>query len=217
MSNTQRIISCIEKQSIGSIVDYEYFTKSIKANNISRASLRKTISRIAQKGMIKRLDEGKYKVLNNKRIRIFVYGSLMRNCINHKIIKDDATFLCTAKTVKKFAMFQANYGNFPRLVETDSKYAKHIHGEIYDLFSTDLLKKLDQFEGFEYTRKKIKIQTSDGNIQTVFVYVNQYARFPHNVPLLERWLEKKVTINKTAVIDNLRKKIAEERKIKSAS
>lgn len=212
MSNTQVIINYIQKQSIGSIVSYESFEKDIKSVHIPRNSLRKTVSRIAQKGMIKRVHDGGYKVISNKRIKIFVYGSLKRKCSNHKLLKDHATFIGAAKTIKKFAMYKAKYGNFPRLVETKSNSAKQVYGEIYEIYNPEFLTQLDQFEGLEYERIKIKVETATNEIKTVETYVSPYGRLPdENVELLERWKEKKIKINKSQIIDRLYMKIAKER------
>lgn len=196
MSNIEICISFIEKQSIGAIVNYKQFEKSSDKVPVKQTTIRKSFSRLVQKGMLKRVDDGAYKIMSNKRFRVFVYGSLKRKCINHGVIKDNATFISTAISVKKYAMFKAEYGNFPRLVKTNSKNAKHVHGEIYDVYNENFLRQLDQFEGYRYKRTKIKVQLSSGKIEVVNAYVNEYEHVPRNVILLEKWKDEKSSVKK---------------------
>lgn len=217
MSNTQEIISYIQKQSIGSIVSYDSFEKDIRNIRIPRNSLRKTVSRVVQKGMIERMNCGEFKVLSNTSIKIFVYGSLKRRCSNHTLLKENATFLGTATTIKRFAMYKARYGNFPRLIETKSKYAKQICGEIYEIYNPSFLEKLDHFEGLEYERVKIKVKTSTDRIKIVEAYVNHYGQLPDDVEFLEKWEERKITIDKNKIINSLYAKISIERRLDGVS
>ena len=215
MSNIKICISFIEKQKIGIIIDYKQVKKGLKKNPIQLTTIRMSFSRLVKKGMVKRVDNGTYKVISNKRFRIFVYGSLKRKCINHGIIKDNATFISTATTVKKYAMFKAEYGNFPRLIKTNSKLAKHIHGEIYDVYSEDSLKQLDRFEGFRYNRNKIKVETSSGKIETAYAYINENEYIPRNTVFLDKWRDERRSINKDDVMKKFRDKIEQQKRILS--
>jgi len=215
MSNIETCISFIEKQSIGAIVNYKQVKKRLDETPVQETTIRKSFSRLVTKGMVKRVDNGTYKIISNKRFRVFVYGSLKRKCINHNIIKDNATFISTASTVKKYAMFKAKYGNFPRLIKTNSKFAKHIHGEIYDVYSENTLRQLDHFEGIQYSRIKIKVEISSGEIETVYAYVNEYEHIPRNVVLLDRWKDTRHTINKSDIIKKLNAKIEQQERMLS--
>jgi gamma-glutamylcyclotransferase (GGCT)/AIG2-like uncharacterized protein YtfP len=170
-----------------------------------------------ERGMLKRIDNGKYEVINNKRYRIFVYGSLKRKCSNHKLLKERSTFIHTATTINTFAMYKAQYGNFPRLVSTQSTKGKVIHGELYDLFSDEVLKELDKFEGEQYTRIKIQVQTSMHEREKVFVYINEYGSAPKNVEFLNKWTEQKPKISRRHILKNLHKKIEFQKKSLSES
>jgi len=211
MSNIKTCISYIEKQNIGTIVTYKEIVKQLSNIDEQKTTIRKSFSRLVEKGMVKRVDNGTYKILSNKRFRIFVYGSLKRKCINHGVIKNNATFISTAIAIKKYAMFKAEYGNFPRLMTTNSKYAKHIHGEVYDVYSEDALRQLDQFEGLQYNRMKIKVKMASGEIETVYAYINESEYVPRNVILLDRWKDRKPVINKREILRKLNEKIEQQK------
>lgn len=213
MSNIEICISFIEKQTIGTTVNYKQVEKGLDATSVQKTTLRKSFSRLTEKGMIKRLNNGTYKVISNKRFRIFVYGSLKRKCVNHGVIKENATFISSAITVKKYAMFKAEYGNFPRLIKTNSKFAKHIYGEIYDIYNENALSEIDKFEGINYSRVKIKVQMSSGEIETVYAYVNEHQHVPRDVVFLDKWKEKRASINKKGVIKKFRDKIEQQKRI----
>jgi gamma-glutamylcyclotransferase (GGCT)/AIG2-like uncharacterized protein YtfP len=217
MSNIEICISFIEKQNIGTIVNYKQVEKRLNAILIQQTTIRKSFSRLVEKGMVKRVDNGSYKIISNQRFRVFVYGSLKRKCINHEIIKDSATFVSTATTVKKYAMFKAEYGNFPRLINTNSQFAKHIHGEVYDVYSEEALARLDLFEGIQYNRIKIKVKTSSGEIETVYAYINEHLHIPRNVVFLDKWNDKQRSINKSDVMKKFRDKIEQQKRMLSES
>lgn len=217
MSNIEICIGFVEKQKIGSVVNYKQIEKRLEAIPLQRTTIRKSFSRLVEKGMVKRVDSGCYKIISNQRFRIFVYGSLKRKCINHGIIKDNATFIGTAVTVKKYAMFKSEYGNFPRLINTNSQFAKHIHGEIYDIYNEEVLMQLDQFEGIQYNRTKVKIKTFSGEVETVYAYINEHQHIPRNVVFLDRWQDKRGMINKSDVMKKFRDKIEQQRRILSES
>ncbi len=215
MSNIETCISFIEKQSIGTIVNYKQVEKRLNETSLQRTTTRKSFSRLVAKGMVKRVDSGTYKIISNKRFRIFVYGSLKRKCINHGVIKDNATFISTATTIKKYAMFKAEYGNFPRLLKTSSKLAKHIYGEVYDVYNEDSLEQLDRFEGLQYNRIKIKVETSFGETETVYAYINEHEHIPRNVVFLDKWRDKRRSINKADIMKKFRDKIEQQKRMLS--
>lgn len=217
MSNIETCISFIEKQNIGAIVNYEQVEKRFNKISIQRTTIRKSFSRLVEKKMLKRVNDGKYKIISNKRFRIFVYGSLKRKCINHEIIKNNATFISTATTIKKYAMFKAEYGNFPRLIKTNSKFAKHIYGEVYDVYSEDALVQLDKFEGIHYNRIKVKVEMSSGEIETVYAYVNEHEHIPNHVVFLDKWKDQRRSIDKNDIMKKFRDKIEQQKRILSES
>ena len=215
MSNIGTCISFIEKQNIGTIVNYKQVENHVNEISFQRTTIRKSFSRLVEKGMVTRVNNGNYKIISNKFFRVFIYGSLKRKCINHGIIKNNATFVSTATTLKKYAMFKAQYGDFPRLIKTSSKFAKHIHGEVYDVYSEDALAQLDKFEGIQYSRIKIKIETASGEIETVYAYVNEHQHIPKNIVFLDKWVNKKYNVNKNDIMQRLRNKIEHQKRILS--
>ena len=215
MSNIETCISFIEKQNIGTIVTYKQVEKRLSEIPFQRTTIRKSFSRLVEKGMVTRVVDGNYKIISNKRFRVFVYGSLKRKCINHGIIKNNATFISTATTVKKYAMFKAEYGDFPRLIKTSSKFAKHIYGEVYDVYNEDALVQLDKFEGNQYNRIKIKIEISSGEIETAYAYVNEHQHIPKNVVFLDKWKHKRHSVNKRDIMNKFRDKIEQQKRILS--
>ena len=114
-------------------------------------------------------------------------------------------------------MFKAQYGNFPRLIKTNSKFAKHMYGEVYDVYNKDVLAQLDKFEGIQYNRIKIKVQMSSGEIETVYAYVNEHHHIPKNVVFLDKWKDKRASINKKNVLKKFKDKIEQQKRMLNES
>ena len=84
---------------------------------------------------------------------IFVYGSLKRGFHNEGLLYN-AKSLGKAKTVKKYPLVITKNPHYPYLVKEEGK-GYEIIGELYRV-RRDELEKLDQFEGKEFKREKIK-------------------------------------------------------------
>jgi len=82
---------------------------------------------------------------------IFVYGTLMRDCVSHDLM-ENALFICKARTSQKYLML--DLGPFPGVLQ--NKNASFINGEIYNI-DEQLLSKLDDYEGNWYFRSEVEL------------------------------------------------------------
>lgn len=85
---------------------------------------------------------------------IFVYGSLKRGFHNESLLYN-AKSLGKVKTVKKYPLIVTKNVHYPYLVKEEGK-GYEIIGELYRVKKNEL-EKLDQFEGKEFKREKIRI------------------------------------------------------------
>ena len=85
---------------------------------------------------------------------IFVYGSLKRGFHNESLLYN-AKSLGKVKTVKKYPLIVTKNLHYPYLVKEEGK-GYEIIGELYRVKKNEL-EKLDQFEGKEFKREKIRI------------------------------------------------------------
>jgi gamma-glutamylcyclotransferase (GGCT)/AIG2-like uncharacterized protein YtfP len=97
---------------------------------------------------------------------VFVYGTLLRGESAHDLMAD-AVFVESAQTEARWTL--VNLGDHPALADI-GKTA--VHGEIY-LVKSSLLARLDQYEGDDYTRRAVTLQTS----KPALAYVWNLARF----------------------------------------
>lgn len=86
---------------------------------------------------------------------VFVYGSLKRGYRNEEFLYE-AKSLGKAKTINKYPLVINKNKFYPYLLKEEGK-GYEIIGELYRVKTNDLIK-LDQFEGSEFKREKIKIQ-----------------------------------------------------------
>lgn len=100
-------------------------------------------------------------------VKLFVYGTLKKNCKNHYLI-ESCEFISNASTVDKFALIKHKKGEFPCLIESP---VFNIIGEMFLVEDKKILE-LDYFEGAPeyFFRKKISVLTDSG-IDEAFVYV----------------------------------------------
>ena len=85
---------------------------------------------------------------------IFVYGSLKRVFHNESLLYN-AKSLGKVKTVKIYPLIVTKNLHYPYLVKEEGK-GYEIIGELYRVKKNEL-EKLDQFEGKEFKREKIRI------------------------------------------------------------
>lgn len=89
-------------------------------------------------------------------IRLFVYGTLMKNCCNHKLYLSGQRYLGQA-VLPGYALY--NLGSYPGVVpDRDEK----VLGELYEI-DPSILEELDIFEdnGDLYMRRKAKVLWHD--------------------------------------------------------
>jgi len=101
--------------------------------------------------------------------RIFVYGSLMRDMGNHRILRKSQ--FVSATTIRPgpdqhFAM--VDLGAFPGLVDTESGYSQQIVGEMYYV-KPDVLEALDRLEGAPDFYERRPVQLACGTLAETYV------------------------------------------------
>lgn len=101
-----------------------------------------------------------------KEALIAVYGTLKKGFGNHRIL-ESSKFLGTDNTKETFEMY--SFGGFPAIVEGGDK---HIFIEVYSTSDENVLRRLDQLEGFRekdsennfYDKKEIDTRFGKANI-----------------------------------------------------
>ena len=102
---------------------------------------------------------------------VFVYGSLKKGFYNHNLIKE---FNQVSKGTIKGKMY--SLGAFPAILLSDDP-SDVVHGEVYDVTTSEGLRRLDRLEGYDpnsnycfYNRSSVKCKTDDGRVLDVMVY-----------------------------------------------
>jgi len=98
-------------------------------------------------------------------MKIFVYGSLMKNFFNHHQLVD-SKFIIKTITKEKYHMF--SMGAFPAVVESID--TGHIYGELYEVDDSTLAK-IDALEsnGSFYERRKVSLVDVDEPVWMYFI------------------------------------------------
>ena len=158
---------------------------AVKMEGISTDTTRKILHRLHDNGIITIVEKGYFKKEESFNELLFVYGSLKKGFDNHNLLSKYTKRLGKAHTVKKFAMFEDSFGNYPYLV--DAPYAK-IKGELYQITRAELMKRIDEFEGAPdyYMRKKIEVKSHHG-VKRAFVYVKPDRALPTDQEPLQEW------------------------------
>jgi len=112
--------------------------------------------------------EKTFELLNgdNKAIKVFVYGTLMKGNSNYERFLVDANFI--GKFIAKgFALY--DLGSYPGIIHSEIDKVK---GELYSIDS-NILRKLDMLEGEGslYIRKLISVVNANGETQECYTYV----------------------------------------------
>ena len=160
------------------------FSKA-KIEGVSTDTLRKILHRLHDKGIITIVGRGKFKRDEPFHELLFVYGSLKKGFDNHHLLSKYAKRLGKAITIGKFGMFEDSFGNYPYLIPVPKM---RVHGELYLIERSELLEKLDIFEGYPeyYERKKILVKTHKGT-QRAFVYIQSHTAVPIDQKPLREW------------------------------
>jgi len=171
-----------------------------KVEGVSTDTTRKILHRLHDNGVITIVGKGHFKKEESFNELLFVYGSLKKGFDNHSLLRKYAKRLGKARTVKKFAMFEDSFGNYPYIIDTP--FAK-IKGELYKITRAELMQKIDEFEGAPdyYIRKKIEVKSHHG-VQRAFVYVKPDIELPTDQQPLNEWTNNtnsKIKIMKQAL------------------
>ena len=181
MSYIEKIHHKVQSLATDTILPFS----AAKVENISTDTTRKILHRLHDNGVISIVSKGHFKKEEIFNELLFVYGSLKKGFDNHHLLSKYAKRLGKAHTVKKFAMYEDSFGNYPYLI--DSPHAK-IQGELYKITRAELMKKIDEFEGAPdyYVRKRIEVKSHHG-VQRAFVYIREDSDVPTNQHALKEW------------------------------
>lgn len=173
--------SKIKTLPIDKIVPFSY----LDLKDVSTDTRRKYLHRLHERGVISIVDRGFFKRIKPFNEYLFVYGSLKKGFDNHRLLDKYAKRVGKAFTVRKFGMFEDNFGNYPYLV-TEPIYK--IEGELYQISRRELLEEIDEFEGSPdyYQREKIKVKTHKG-VKFAYAYIRVDADIPKDQKPLKVW------------------------------
>ena len=103
---------------------------------------------------------------DNKIMRLFVYGTLMKGNSNHEEFLSDARF-AGYFTADGFQLY--DFGNYPLIIQNE---IDKIRGEMY-IVDSKTLDKLDisEAKGNLFTRKLIQVINDNDEVQEAYVYV----------------------------------------------
>jgi len=181
MSYTEKIHRKVQSLETDVIVPFS----TAKVESISTDTTRKILHRLHDNGVITIVKKGYFKKEEPFSELLFVYGSLKKGFDNHSLLGKYAKRLGKAHTVKKLAMFEDSFGNYPYIVDVP---ISKIKGELYQITRAELMQKIDEFEGAPdyYVRKKIEVKSHHG-VKRAFVYVKPDAALPTDQKPLQEW------------------------------
>lgn len=158
---------------------------AVKIDGVSTGTRRKILHRLHDNGTITIVSKGYFKKEESFNELLFVYGSLKKGFDNHNLLSKYAKRLGKARTVKKFAMYEDSFGNYPYLI--DAPLSK-IKGELYQITRAELMQRIDEFEGAPdyYERKKIEVKFHHG-VKRAFVYIQSNTAIPEDQQALNEW------------------------------
>lgn len=173
--------SKIKTLPIDKIVPFSY----LDLKDVSTDTRRKYLHRLHERGVISIVDRGFFKRIKPFNEYLFVYGSLKKGFDNHRLLDKYAKRVGKAFTVRKFGMFEDNFGNYPYLVPEP---IYKIEGELYQISRRELLEEIDEFEGSPdyYQREKIKVKTHKG-VKFAYAYIRVDADIPKDQKPLKVW------------------------------
>jgi len=171
----------IKKIPIGKVVPFS----SIELEGVSKDTIRKYLHRLDAKGVIAIQKRGYFKRIEPFSEFLFVYGSLKKGFDNHTLLQKYAKRVAKASTIKKFAMYEDSFGNYPYIID---KPISRIIGELYEIRQRKLLQKIDEFEGAPeyYQRRRIKVKTHQG-VHFAYIYIRENEEAPLDQKPLKEW------------------------------
>jgi len=157
MTKSETIKRFIKKLPLHKDFTFKYIRENLP--NLSTDIIRINLHRLHDNGLITIKDKGVFSKEDEYfEVYLFVYGSLKKGFENDHIL-EKAKYISKAITVRKFAMYEANGGEYPYLLKEKALY--NIEGELYKIARKDLLTKIDIFEGSPdyYTRESIEVKS----------------------------------------------------------
>jgi gamma-glutamylcyclotransferase (GGCT)/AIG2-like uncharacterized protein YtfP len=99
------------------------------------------------------------------RFKLFVYGTLMRGGVRHRVLADQR-FLGEAQTRPCYVLL--HLGDYPGLIHCAEK-GRAIHGELYEVVDS-LRKQLDALEGAPhlFRLEPVLLQRPEGEVEAYF-------------------------------------------------
>ena len=173
MKKIQILKNIIKKLTPNKEYTFKYIRNSLSEFDMTTSVIRVMLHRLHDQGIITIVDKALFiKEDDDLEINLFIYGSLKRGFINDNILTK-AKYISKAVTVRKFAMYKSNNGDYPYLIK--NKPLTNIRGELYVVKRKDILARIDAFEDSPeyYTREAINIETrSDKKRAYTYFYTN---------------------------------------------
>ena len=169
MTKIQIIRNFVKDLPLHQEFTFRYVRDALKSKEISVSTTRKYLHRLHNEGLITIINKSTFsKEDENFEVNLFVYGSLKKGFDNNGIL-EKAIYISKATTVRKFALYKSDDGNYPYLLK--NKSIDHISGELFKIKRKDLMLKIDIFEGSpnHYIREAINVKTRSGN-KRAFTY-----------------------------------------------
>ncbi len=169
MNKIQTVKFFINKLPKHQEFNFKFVRDSLSSKDISVDTIRKYLHRLHDEGLITIVDKSIFvKEDENFEVDLFVYGSLKKGFDNNGVL-EKATYISKALTVRKFALYKSDDGEYPYLLK--NKPLDNISGELFKIKRKDLMKKIDIFEGSPdyYIREAINVKTRSGN-RRAFTY-----------------------------------------------
>ena len=104
-----------------------------------------------------------------KETYIFTYGTLKRGFSNSYFL-DDAIFVSKASTCEKYQMYPCIGKGYPFVIKSEKN--NFIKGEVFKTNSKEILKRLDELEGYTdlYLKEFVKVKLETNQIIDALIY-----------------------------------------------
>lgn len=109
---------------------------------------------------------------------LFVYGTLMRGEPAHRLLAGRATFVDDAHVVGSLL----DLGRFPGLVDGPGR----VWGEVWRLHTPEVLRTLDEYEGYNFERCRTTARLAGGRRVRVSAYRYRGTRTPPTADVATR-------------------------------
>lgn len=183
MTKSEQIKRFIKKLPFHKDFTFKYLREHLP--ELSTDLIRVNLHRLHDNGLITIKEKGIFSKEDEYfEVYLFVYGTLKKGFENEHLL-DKAKYISKARTVRKFAMYEARGREYPYLLK--DKPLNYIEGELYKIARKDLLKKIDILEDSPdyYTRESIEVKSRsfDTNKRAFTYFYKNKKDHKHKQPI----------------------------------